>query len=442
MALWQSRAMRGTLKTLAVLSVVLVTPPAVAMDEAAPLDVGLSPYAVDHLDASMAALVETGRRSGIVWAVAKNGKLVTHKASGLRDIEAALPMQTDSIFRLHSMTRAVTGVAVMMMYEAGKFDLDDPVAKFIPAFANTPVLKNRKSDPTETEPQTSPLTIRHLLTYTSGIGYPFDYDPVLNVSFEKVFPRGQTIEQGVNYLASRPLLFQPGARWYYGFSGDVLGRLVEIWSGQPYDVFLRDRVFTPLGLNDMGFQLPDDQQHRLAKVYAPDDSGVLQDAAARMPPIDFYSAGDTIFSGGGGLLGTAIDYLRFSQMLLNGGVLEGVRLLQPETVALMTRNHLSPEQGPLNWYARGRFSDTDPWAKANGYGWGLSIGVRLDDQPHTIVGGQGEFRWDGFANTTFFIDPENQIVAVAMTQYLGPEADDLENALRTSLYGSVLQLPN
>ena len=243
-------------------------------------------------------------------------------------------------------------------------------------------------------------------------------------------------------MASRPLLFQPGARWYYGFSGDVLGRLVEIWSGQPYDVFLRDRVFTPLGLNDMGFQLPDDQQHRLAKVYAPDDSGVLQDAAARMPPIDFYSAGDTIFSGGGGLLGTAIDYLRFSQMLLNGGVLEGVRLLQPETVALMTRNHLSPEQGPLNWYARGRFSDTDPWAKANGYGWGLSIGVRLDDQPHTIVGGQGEFRWDGFANTTFFIDPENQIVAVAMTQYLGPEADDLENALRTSLYGSVLQLPN
>ncbi|MEQ8735565.1 MAG: serine hydrolase domain-containing protein [Rhodospirillaceae bacterium] len=434
--------MRCTLKTLGVLCVVLATLPVVAMDESPPLDVGLSPYAIDHLDAAMSALVETGRRSGIVWAVAKNGKVVTHKAAGLRDIEADLPMQTDSVFRLHSMTRAVTGVAVMMMYETGKFDLDDPVSKYIPAFANTPVLKNRKGDPTETEPQASPLTIRHLLTYTSGLGYPFDYDSVLDVSFENVFPRGQTIEQGVNYLASRPLLFQPGARWYYGFSGDVLGRLVEIWSGQPYDAFLREQIFTPLGLNDMGFQLPDGQQHRLAKVYAPDDSGALQDAAARMPPIDFYSAGDTIFSGGGGLLGTAIDYLRFSQMLLNGGVLEGVRLLQPETVALMTRNHLSPKQGPLNWYARGRFSENDPWAKANGYGWGLSIGVRLNDQPHTVVGGRGEFRWDGFANTTFFIDPENQIVAVAMTQYLGPEADDLENALRTSLYGSVLQQPN
>ncbi len=434
--------MRTALKTVGLLCVLLAAPVALAIDEAAPLDVGLSPYAIDHLDAAMTALVETGRRSGIVWAVAKNGKLVTHKAAGLRDIEADLPMQTDSVFRLHSMTRAVTGVAVMMMYEEGKFALDDPVSKYIPAFANTPVLKNRKGDSRDTEPQASPLTIRHLLTYTSGIGYPFDYDATLDVSFEKVFPRDQTIEQGVNYLATRPLLFQPGARWYYGFSGDVLGRLVEIWSGQPYDAFLHDRIFAPLGLSDMGFQIPDDQKHRLAKVYGPDEAGVLQDVTARMPPIDFYSAGDTIFSGGGGLLGTAMDYLRFSQMVLNGGVLEDVRLLQPETVALMTRNHLTPEQGPLNWYAKGRFTENDPWAKANGYGWGLSIGVRLDDQPHTLGGGRGEFRWDGFANTTFFIDPENQIVAVAMTQYLAPDQSALENALRTSLYGSVLSQPN
>ena len=417
---------------------VLSSQPASAMDEAAPMDVGLSPMALTHLDVSLTALVETGRRSGLVWAISKNGKLVSHKAVGLRDIENNLPMQTDTLFRVHSMTRAVTAVAVLMMHEEGKFNLDDPVAKHIPAFAETPVLKNRKGDPTDTEPQQTPLTVRHLLTYTSGLGYPFDYDPSLNVGFEQILAPGLTIEQGIDYLASKPLLFQPGTRWHYGFSGDVLGRLVEVWSGQPYDVFLRERIFGPLGLESMGFQIADDQSNRLAKVYAPGEDGALVDATPRMPLASTYGAGDKIFSGGGGLVATAIDYLRFAQMLLNGGTLDEVRILQPEMVALMTRNHLTPEQGPLNWYAQGRFTENDPWARFNGYGWGLSIGVRLDDEAHTVGGGKGEFKWDGFANTTFLIDPENQIVAVAMTQYLGPNQDDLEMALRTSLYGALL----
>ncbi len=426
------------LSIFAALVALAVSSSSLAMDEAAPLDVGLSPLALGHLDASMIALVETGRRSGVVWAVAKNGKLVNHHAAGLRDIENDLPMETDTLFRLYSMTRAVTTVAVMIMHEQGKFDLDDPVSKYIPAFAYTPVLKNRKGDPTDTEPQQSPLTVRHLLTYTSGLGYPFDYDPSLGVGFENTLGPGITIEQGVDFLAKTPLLFQPGKHWYYGFSGDVLGRLVEIWSGQPYDSFLRDGIFAPLGLNDMGFQIADDQWHRLAKVYAPSEGGGLVDATPRAPVINSYRDGDTIFSGGGGLVGTAIDYLRFAQMLLNGGELDGVRILDPETVELLSRNHLTPEQGPLNWYAQGRFTESDPWSRLNGYGWGLSIGVRLDDQAHTIGGGRGEFKWDGLANTTFFIDPENEIVAVAMTQYLGPGQDDLEMALRTSLYGGLL----
>lgn len=431
-----SGLLRGILLSLSL----VVSSQSWAMDEVDALDVGLSPAAMAHLDTSMRALVESGRRSGVVWAVAKNGKLITHKMAGLRDMENNRPMQADTLFRVHSMTRVVTAAAVMTLYEDGKFDLDDPVSKYVPAFANTPVLKDRKGDPTDTEPQASPLTVRHLLTYTSGLGYPFDYDPSfgIDVGFKNTLASGLTIEDAVDFIASKPLLFQPGRRWYYGFSGDVLGRLVEIWSGQPYDIFLRQRIFEPLGLNDMGFQVADEQWHRLAKIYAPGEEGGLTDVTAGAPLSGNYSAGSKIFSGGGGLVATAIDYLRFAQMLLNGGELDGVRILRADTVALMSRNHLTPEQGPLNWYAQGRFTEKDPWTRLNGYGWGLSIGVRIDDQAHTVVGGQGEFKWDGFANTTFFIDPENEIVAVAMTQYLGPGQDDLEMALRTSLYGGLL----
>jgi CubicO group peptidase (beta-lactamase class C family) len=412
--------------------------PSHAMEEVDPLSAGISPLAIDHLDKAMTALVETGRRSGVVWAVAKDGKLITHKAAGLRDMEANLPMQKDSLFRYYSMSRAVNAAAVMINYEEGKFKLDDPVSKYIPAFANTPVLKDRKGDPTKTEPQSTPLTVKHLLTYTSGLGYPFDYDPSLEMGFKNILWPGLTIEQGVDYLATKPLLFQPGKHWYYGFSGDVLGRLVEIWSGQPYDEFLQDRIFDPLGLEDIGYNIADDDWHRLAEVYAPGEDGGLVNATARAPNINSYRANDTIFSGGGGLAGTALDYLRFAQMLLNQGELDGVRILKPETVALISRNHLTPEQGALNWYAQGRFTESDPWTRLNGYGWGLSMGVRIDDQAHAVGGGRGEFKWDGLANTTFFIDPENHIVAVAMTQYLGPGQDDLEMVLRTSLYGALI----
>ena len=408
----------------------------VAMDTADPQDVGLSPLALDHLEKAMTALVETDRRAGVVWAVAKDGKLVALKAAGHRNREDGLPMETDSLFRYYSMTRTVTTVAVMINYEEGRFELDDPVSKYIPAFADTPVLKDRKG--TETEPQATPLTVYHLLTYTSGLGYPFDYDPSLEVTFEKTLWPGLTIREGVDYLATRPLLFQPGARWYYGFSSDVLARLVEIWSGRAYDAFLQERVFDPLGLTDMGFTVPDDDWHRMAEVYAPGEDGGLVNATARVPNINSFRDGETIFSGGGGLAGTAMDYLRVAQMLLNGGTLDGTRLLKTDTVALMTRNHLTPDQGPLNWYAQGRFADNDPWTRLNGYGWGLSIGVRAEGGDHAIAGGQGEFKWDGLANTTYFVDPENGIVAVALAQYLGPGQDDLEMALRTSLYGAVL----
>lgn len=430
--------MKRILTSLALFLSLALTLSASAMDEVEPLSVGISPLAIDHLDKVMTSLVETGRRSGVVWAVAKDGKLITHKAAGMRNMESGLPMQTDSLFRYYSMSRAVNAVAVMLLHEEGKFELDDPVSKYIPAFVDTPVMKDWRGDQSQTEPQQTPLTVYHLLTYTSGLGYPFDYDPSLEMGFENILWPGLTIEQGVNYLASKPLLFQPGQHWYYGFSGDVLGRLVEVWSGQTYKAFLQERIFDPLGLEDMTYNVADEDWHRMAEVYRPGEDGGLVNATERAPNINSYRAGDTIYSGGGGLAGTVIDYLHFAQMLLNGGELNGVRILKEETVANISRNHLTPEQGALNWYAQGRFTENDPWLRMNGYGWGLSMGVRLDDGDHAIAGGRGEFKWDGLANTTFLIDPEHNIVAVAMTQYLGPGQDDLEMALRTALYGAVV----
>lgn len=397
------------------------------LEPADPASVGLLPQAIDNLAAEMRTLVDDGKRAGIVSAVARRGKLVHFQAHGLRNMEKGLPMEKDTIFRLFSMTRAISAVGVLTLYEEGKYQFDEPVSKYIPEFAKTPVLVQR--DKTETVSQETPLNIYHLFTYTAGLGYPLGYPEEFGMTFDIVLGVDDTLETGIRNLAGYPLLDQPGAHWYYGFSSDVLGRVAEIVSGQPYDRFLKERVFDPLGMTDTGFFVRDDEWHRLAEAYRPDDHGSLRNSTATLPEINSYKEGKSMFSGGGGLVGTVMDYLRFGQMLLNGGVLDGVRVLKPETVELMCRNHLTDAQGLINW------SD-DSWEDVNGYGWGLSIGVRMDEGPHAIPGGKGEVQWDGLANTTFFIDPEHEVVAVAMAQYVGPGQNDLELVLRRNLYGA------
>ena len=402
------------------------------MDEVDPESVGLVSRALTQLDATLLDMVTAGRRAGLVYAIAKEGQLIRHRAIGQRDIANSLPMEEDSLFRLYSMTRAVTAVAVLMLHEAGYFALDDPVARFIPAFADTPVLEQGSA--TTTEALAAPLTIYQLLTYTSGLGYPHDYDPSLGVTFEQIIAPGLTIEDGMNYLATRPLLFQPGARWHYGLSGEVLGRLVEVVSGQRFDIFLRDTIFRPLGLSHLAFQVPEADWHRLATVYAPDAQRELADATDRAPVLGSYRQGDIAFSGGGGLVGTALDYLRFTQMLLAGGELDGARILKPDTIRLMTRNHLTSAQGPLVRYVQDIHTSPEAARRFDGYGWGLGVAVRLVDEPHTVPGGRGEFGWYGLANTFYFADPENRIAAVALAQYFGSDAADIETALRDALY--------
>ena len=400
-----------------------------------PSAVGLSTSVVDELAAQLRNLVDEGKRAGIVSGILCHGKLVHFQAYGSRNLEQALPMESDTTFRLYSMTRAVTAVGLLTLCDEGRLGLDDPVADYLPEFADTPVIKQVRDGEVITESQQSPMTIYHLMTYTAGLAYPQSYPKSLGITLDQVLRVGATAEAGIQYLARQPLLSQPGAHWYYGFSGDVLGRIAEVVSGQSYDRFLDERVFQPLRMNDTGFVVPTDQWNRFAEVYAPDDNGRLVNATAKVPQSNSYREGETFFSGGGGLVGTAGDYLRFCQMLLNGGELDGVRVIEADTAALMTRNHLRDDQGPLMWYAKGRGTPEDSWTASDGYGWGLGIGVRLETDNHVMPGSAGEYRWDGLANTIYFIDPVHDIVVVAMSQYLSMNQRELEQTIRKTIYG-------
>ena len=404
-----------------------------------PAAVGLSADTVDELAAQLRNLVDKGKRAGIVSGILCHGKLVHFQAYGSRNLEQALPIESDTIFRLYSMTRAVTAVGLLTLCDEGRLKLDDPVADYLPEFADTPVIKEVRDGEVVTEPQNSPMTIYHLMTYTAGLAYPESYPKSLGITLDKVLRIGDTTEAAIQYLARQPLLSQPGAHWYYGFSGDVLGRIAEVVSGQSYDRFLDERVFQPLQMIDTGFVVPTDHWDRLAEVYAPDDDGELINATDRVPQANSYREGEALHSGGGGLVGTAGDYLRFCQMLLNGGELDGVRIIELNTPAIMTRNHLREDQGPLMWYAKGRGTAQDPWTSSNGYGWGLGIGVRLEGESHVMPGSDGEYRWDGLANTIYFIDPVHDIVVVAMSQYLSMDQRELEQTIRKTIYGGMIR---
>jgi len=404
-------------------------------DPAAPGDVGLAKERIDGIAAGMRELVDTARRAGIVSAVARQGKLVHFQAYGWRDLEADLPMEANSLFRLYSMTRAVTAVGLLTLVDDGSVGLNDPVARYLPEFSDTPVIAEIRADEIVTVPQSTPLSVHHLLTYTGGFGYPMSYPDTFGLTMDQVLPASGTLETGIKRLAEVPLLAQPGARWRYGFSGDVTARLAEAISGQAYDKFLSERIFQPLKMSHTGFAVPAERNNDLVQIYSAGPDATLLNSTARAPVTNSYEPGSRMFSGGGGLVSTAGDYLVFCQMLLNGGVFNGARILKSETTANMLRNHLTPSQGPLMWSAPGRGTEDDSWATHDGYGWGLGISVRLDDEKQNIPGGRGECRWDGLANTSYFIDPEHEIVAVAMSQFLALDGRELELVIRNNLYG-------
>ncbi len=420
-----------------------------------PESVGMSQSGLDRLSASMRELVDDGKRAGIVWGVVKDGKLVQLEAYGKRDMDADLPMEHDSVFRIYSQSRAVTAVAVLSLVDEGKLSLDDPVSEYVPEVGNMQVIKEIRNDVvTETEAQKTPMTVRHLFTYTSGLGYAFDWPASLGVDQREILSLDGDLSDMMVRLGKLPLLAHPGERWIYGFHSEVLARIAEIISGQPYNEFLRERALDPIDMIDTGFWLQQGSSDRLAQLYAPpnaddliqlNNSGFLvaRDGidveekvtlvARPATPSSTYTYPGTFYSGGGGLVSTVPDYLRFGQMFVEDGALGSARVLAPETVDAMATNMLTDALTK----AVGNGYQLNPPALFAGYGWGLSIGVRLPELAHTIPGSPGDLTWGGLANTTFFIDRTKKIVAVAMAQYIGPGADELPFRLREGVYGAL-----
>ncbi len=396
-----------------------------ALTVALPEDVGLSSERLERLDGAMQGLIDDERLAGITVMVARHGRIVHSEQFGMRDIAAADPMVENAIFRIYSMSKPITGVALMMLYEEGKFRLSDPVERYIPEFAGLQVAAGVGSDGPIVEDANHPMTIRELMSHTAGLSYGiFSRSQVDSMYAEAdVLDRDGTLKDMIDKLSRIPLRQQPGSQWHYSVATDVQGYLVEVLSGQPFDAFLQERIFEPLGMVDTGFWVPEDKAHRLAQVYTYEE-----DTRALSAGEGFGEEGNnpflqptTFFSGGGGLVSTTADYMRFSQMVLNGGELNGVRLLSPLTIELMTRNQMPrtiPEMGP-------------------GTGFGLDFAVVLDPVAADGIS-KGEYYWGGAAGTWFWIDPVEDLVFVGMIQQFGEGRPDVRSLSRRLVYQSIM----
>ena len=401
--------------------------------DARPEDVGLSTPRLARVSQWMRRWVDSGRLPGLLVAVARDDRLAWLGTCGYRDVEAKRAVEPDTIYRIYSMTKPITTVAALMLYEEGRFQLDDPIAKFIPAFAGTRVFASGDAESFTTAPLERPVTVHDLMIHTSGLTYGFQHEHAVDALY-----RNRRIEFNANVgpladlveaTAAQPLVFQPGTRWNYGVSTDVLGRLVEIWSGVPLDAFFAERIFAPLGMDDTGFQVREGQGGRLASSYARADGGGL--ALAEPAGGSRFLESAVTLSGGGGLVSTAADYLRFMRMLRGRGALEDVRLLGRKSVELMTMNHLP---GDLADMGRPRFAEM-PFA---GVGFGLGVSVLLDPAKARILGSPGEYAWGGMASTAFWVDPAEDLMVLLLTQLMPSSAWPIRRELRVLTYQALL----
>ena len=399
-------------------------------------EVGFDAGRLARIDRHFGRYVEDGRLPGWLVLVSRRGRVVHLSTCGRRDLESGLPVETDTLFRVYSMTKPVTSVAAMLLYEEGAFALKDPVARFIPSFAELGVYRDGPAADPVTVPATQPLRLWHLLTHTAGLTYGFHYaNPVDEAyraaGFEWVAPEGRDLAECCDLWAGLPLLFEPGSRWNYSVATDVLGRVIEVVSGQPLDRFLHQRIFGPLGMADTGFWVEGAAAGRLAALYSPAPGGgrlhrndQLGGRALRRPEC---------LSGGGGLVSTAADYHRFTQALARGGELDGVRLLGSRTLAYMARNHL-PGGADLEAFGLPLFAETT----FDGVGFGLGFAVVLDPVANKVLSSPGELAWGGAASTFFWVDPAEQLTAIFLTQLLPSSTYPLRSELRQLVYQALV----
>jgi CubicO group peptidase (beta-lactamase class C family) len=377
---------------------------------ATPEEAGLVKERLDRIGQVMQQHIAENRVAGAIGLIARRGKIGYFESWGTMDKETNKPMRKDAIFRIYSMTKAVTGVAVMMLYEEGKFALTEPVSKYLPELGGLKVAVDKKDPVTGkriyyTVPSDRDMTILDLLRHTSGLDYQGPRDEKNEMLYSKLGILGNnfTIEEAVKRLSKAPLVHQPGSTWDYGLSIDVLGRLVEVTSGKTLDKFFEERIFKPLAMVDTGFYVPQEKWERLVTLYAPNEDKTIKRSMA--PPQESYKKPAILLLGGAGLVSTTMDYARFVQMLLGGGELDGARILSRKTVELMSANHLGdlPRAGGL---------------LPAGVGFGLTFAVNLGPGKNGNIGSEGEYYWGGAAGTRFWIDPKEQMIGVFMIQIL------------------------
>jgi CubicO group peptidase (beta-lactamase class C family) len=397
------------------------------MNTVKPESMGFSSQRLGRINTVMQRYVDEKKLAGIVTLVARRGKLVHFEKCGMAEIETGRVMQLDTLFRIYSMTKPITSTAVLMLFEEGRFRLNDPVSNYIPYFKDVKVLDNTPGSGVTFINTQRPVTIRDLLTHTAGLSYGFDENIYIDQLYQKKVwaklekTQDVTLEEVVKLVASLPLAHQPGTAFRYSMATDVLGYLVQVVSGRPFDEFLKKNIFEPLGMPDTFFSVPPEKVERFSATYGPDKQAGLKasDPAAQ----SHYLKPTRNPSGGGGLVSTAADYFRFSQMLLNQGELDGVRLLGRKTVEMMAQDHLPP--------------GVDCFGNPH-EGFGLGVSVIRNVAKSQMLGSAGNFGWGGAANTNFWIDPHEELLGILMLQYMPSDTYPVVADFRNLVYQALV----
>jgi CubicO group peptidase (beta-lactamase class C family) len=403
-----------------------------------PTAAGLSPARLEKIDRFVQSrYIDAGKLPGALTVILRRGEVAHCSPLGFADVERKQPVREDTIFRIYSMTKPITSVAFMMLVEEGVVALDEPVHARVPEWKDLGVFQGGFMETFRTQRPDRPMLIIDLLRHTSGLTYGFQQSTNVDAAYRKLqigeIEKHGTLDDLIRKLAGLPLEFSPGTAWNYSVSTDVLGYLVGKLSGEPFEHFLRSRIFKPLGMVDTDFHVPPEKHSRLAACYAavPNRGMVLYDDPVRSG----YLQPPSLISGGGGLVSTAADYLRFCRMLLNGGTLDGTQLLSPKTVELMTVNHL-PDGKDLPALSRSLFSE----ATYNGIGFGLGFSVTLDRARTMLAGSRGDYSWGGAASTYFWIDPQEDLIAIFLTQLMPSSTYPIRRELRTLVYSAFTEV--
>jgi len=399
-----------------------------------PASVGFDAAALANLDRHFAAYVDDGRLAGWQMVVTRRGEVAHASTYGLADMESGTPVASDTLWRIYSMTKPITSVAAMMLWEEGRFELTDEISRWLPEFADMRVFDKGSILKPVTVPATEPMRVWHLMSHTAGLTYGFLMSSNVDALYRAAGDNMDTFTTGdlaeaCRRWASMPLMFNPGSQWGYSVATDVLGRLIEVISGQSLGDFFADRILGPLGMSDARWWVDDTDARRLAGLYVPHPQ---TGTAVRMPSMDHFAREKpNMFSGGAGLICTADDYHRFTQMMLRGGELDGVRLLGNRTVAFMTRNHL-PGGADLGTVGSG-FAESI----LDGIGFGLGVAVVLDPTPGKVPQTEGSYYWGGLASTAFWIDPVEELTAMFFTQLIPSGQYPIRTQMRQLVYSAL-----